>query len=230
MPDLFDRIPQKYSILLTGPKSVDKTALGIDLMMHYLEKGEKVILMSTDSGPERIKSLFSSRRIELGKYSDRFIIIDCFTPWAAAGTPESPEYAMSTQPDVDALRASILKATSRLAGNVHVFIDSASSVFLHNGNLATLGFLHQICAGAGKDYDSVMLILHDKVHEEKTLSEIRTMVNGVIETRSDDELNILMRFARLNGAKTEPGWQQFKVTDTGIVFEDPHARADAQRP
>ncbi len=52
MPDFFETLPEKYAVLLSGPKRVDKTAFCIDLMKHYLSRGETVVYMATDSGPD----------------------------------------------------------------------------------------------------------------------------------------------------------------------------------
>jgi KaiC/GvpD/RAD55 family RecA-like ATPase len=61
--------PENYSLLLTGPPGVGKQYFCIDMANYYLEKGDNVVFLTTESSPEDIEKRGKDIGIDLQAHS-----------------------------------------------------------------------------------------------------------------------------------------------------------------
>jgi len=221
--DFFKTVPERQTVLILGPRGVGKGELCIDYMKYFLEGGGKIIFMITDTSPEKIKEKFLRRGVDLRKHSDRFIIIDCYKAWSSVGGGGGND-SIDSMPDIRSLKLSVEKAVHRLGKPVRIFIDSASTIFLYNDMDATLKFLRQASEKAKSESSSLGFTLHEGVHEEKLMKDIRSIVDGIIAFKLDDDRNTYIRYEALKGKKPESGWTAFRFAEFGIVFGEEKAR------
>lgn len=220
MPGFIEKFPQKYSMLLLGLTGAGKTEFSIELMRYYLERGDRVLFMSTDTDPKKIKERFAYRGMEISKYQDRFIIIDCHTAWKMV-TKGSTEWSMDSSPDVKSLDHSVTKTARRLQKNVRVFVDSLSAIFPYNEKQAMLKFVESLCKRTGIDWDSIMFTLHDRTVEPDIVAELCSIVEGLMEMKLDEDLSRYLRFTFMRNRKVDTYWVRVAMLERGLGFEEP---------
>jgi KaiC/GvpD/RAD55 family RecA-like ATPase len=220
MPSFFNRIPKNYAVLLLGPSGSSKSELSIDFMKHFLDDGDRVVYMITDSSPEKIVKRFSTRNLELKNYASRFVMVDCYTAWAALGKTDGHEWSMDSMPNIKSIRLSLDKAMTRIAPPARIFIDSLSSIFLYNTREDVLEFVRSVCMKMKREGGFAFFVMHDGVHDKTTLDQMRSIVDAIIEMKTDDEARKYIRIVETKPLQGGAGWIPIKVTDTGIVFEN----------
>ncbi len=79
--------PQTYSALLIGLPGIGKAEYCVTLAKDYLEKGERVVYVSTEKRPSDIRKRMKELGVNLETYEgESFLFIDVFT--RNAGTKE----------------------------------------------------------------------------------------------------------------------------------------------
>ena len=218
MPEFFDRIPERYSVLLIGPSGSSKYEFCLDFIKYCIGKNQKVIFMATDTSPEKIRDRLKARGIEMGRLSDRIILIDCYAAWASVSRQEGEGYAMDSMPDAKSLKLSIDKAVARLKQSPCIIVDSMSSVFLYNFKAATIDLIQHLTKKGNGEKGTILFTVHEGVHDTATVNEMRSIVDCVVEMKLDDSRKNYIRITPAKEREVNSEWEPFNVTDSGLKF------------
>ena len=78
-------------------------------------------------------------------------------------------------------------------------------------------FFQMISSRAKTEYGSILYVLHDGVHEERTVCLLESLVDGVVQMRFDENLEREWRIHHYRGRKSSPRWTRFDANKYAFV-------------
>ncbi|MFH1773655.1 MAG: RAD55 family ATPase [Methanobacteriota archaeon] len=206
-----ERFPKSYTILLAGPPGVGKFEYCLDMIGYYLEKGEKIIYITTEQSPNDIKARAKKIGLNLEEYEDKkLIFIDCFS-WSVG--EKYGGFFVENPANLNEISINLDRAVKKLGKPVRIFFYSVSPLFLHNPQTAMTKFFQVLSSRVKSDYGFVLYVLQDGVHDPQLVNTLVYLVDGFIqmEFKEDEKLERKLRIHHLKGIPSDPNWVPFEV-------------------
>ncbi|NOZ77306.1 MAG: hypothetical protein GXO65_06520 [Euryarchaeota archaeon] len=227
--------PGRYAALLIGPPGIGKYEYFLDLVKIYLEKGEKVIFVTTEKAPEDIKARLQEEGFDLDRYEGTdFIFVDIYS--YSSGTKYEKGLHVDNPANLNLISININKALEKVGKPARIFFDSLSTLFLHASEGEIKKFFGTLNSRVKKDNGFILYSLQDEMHDDQTVITLKHLVDAVLEMRFDEgpPLKRQFRVHHAKGLKTTPVWQSFEIGDQGFEFieepEEPPAEAPPSAP
>jgi KaiC/GvpD/RAD55 family RecA-like ATPase len=222
--------PQTYSALLHGLPGVGKSEYCMELVKGYLEKGEKVVYVTTEKSPVAVRKRMKELGVDLDIHEGKsFLFIDVFT--RSAGTKEEKVLYVENPSNLNLVSVRLSEASAALGKSVRIIFDSLSTFFLHASEGEIRSFFESINTKISTDHGFVLFTLHDEMHDEKVVVALKSMVLSVLEMEIGDAPSrkrmFRVTFAK-QGVSYSPDWSEFKITKEGLEFS-PVEEAEAKR-
>lgn len=212
---VIEKFPTVSGLLLKGPPGVGKMEWCLEHISYCLENQKKVAIVCIDHSPEKIRDRALKLGIDLKEYEGKaLVLIDCVSA-SLGGTPREASsdstLHVTCLSNIEQIGMSIAKATSMLDGPVNLFFYSLSPLFLHNTSPVLMKFFQIVTLQTRQRQGFGVFVLHDGVHDERTVDTLSMMVDGVIEMRFNNNLQREMRIHHINGVPTRPNWAPFDI-------------------
>lgn len=213
--------PQKYSVLLSGPPGVGKFEYCLDLVKDWLEKGERVLYITSERGPEEVKSMAEALGLGLEKHeNENLVFIDCYS-WSIGGKYDKG-FSIENAANINEINITAEKAVQNLKSPVRIVFDSLSPLFLYNDASTMTKFFHFLTSKTKTEYGFIIYTMQEGVHDPQIRNTLVYLVDGYIEMQFDEEgdsLDRKLRIHHLKGIPTDTSWKRFKIGDKGFEME-----------
>ena len=156
--------------LIYGPSGTGKTSLCFSLIKSLLENHYTVVFVNIDEEITELKNRYSSYKIAFiqNEKNRRLIFIDAFSAMAELQKSLNP-YAILAKPYAENLNFNIIKAIKDTTKHRFVFIDSISSMLIHDDISLVQKSLCQLYLKSKVMNLHVFLIIIDGMHSRETL-------------------------------------------------------------
>ena len=210
--------PQTYSTLLLGVPGLGKSEYCMHLVKGYLEKGEKVVFVTTEKNPSDIRARMGELGLDMENHEGKnFLFIDVFT--RRTGTQEEKVLYVDNPANLNMVSVKLSEAFDALGKPYRVIFDSLSTFFLHAPETEIRNFFESITTKIKMDGSFVLFTLHDEMHDEKAVVALKSMVLSVLEMDIEDapsrKRKIRAAFAK-EGVPHSTDWFEFKIKKEGF--------------
>lgn len=206
--------PEKSSIMLIGPPGCGKSTLAQQFIAQGIKEKDGCMYVTLDAGPEEIESSMKSFGWKCKSACLSFI--DGYS-WRI-GEPKG-KHVMSNLGNVNELNieiSAVIEEQKKFVGKRSVF-DSISTLLIYANPSLVVKFIPVMLAKEKRAGYTNLLILEEGVHDEKTVTTLNYVTDGVIEFKMEGDKRFL-RVSRMKATKHKRDWVEFKVTDKGIVL------------
>ena len=205
----------QLSFMLLGPLGSGKTTYAEAFLYEGLALGFPAVFVTTDVSPRVIRNDMSRYgwNIEEFEKDGKFVFIDGYSERMGA-LPTGSSRSLSKVEDVTELGIVLTEVLEKLVV-ARVVIDSLSTLILH-ANPETMPRAVQRLSGRLKQGShSIMFILEDGVHEEKTYATFSYLADAVLRFKIDDSGKKSvhsLRMERIRGSDASRTWHDFTIT------------------
>ena len=204
----------QVSYMLVGPLGSGKTTYAEAFLAEGIELGFPAVFVTTDVSPRVIRNDMSRHgwTIEEQEASGQFVFIDGYSE--RMGAPRSGgARSLAKVDDISELGIVLSEVLESLVV-ARVVIDSLSTLILHS-NAATMPRAVQRLSGRiTQSSHSIMYVLEEGVHDEKTYATFSYMADAVLRFRvedTDDGPIHQLRMERMRGTDTSRVWHDFII-------------------
>jgi len=208
-------LPEKSSIMLIGPPGCGKSTLAQQFMSQGIKEKNGCMYITLDSEPDEIQS--SMKSFGWKSSSPQMSFIDAYS-WRI-GEPKG-KHVMSNLGNVNELNieiSAVIKEQEKFKQKRSVF-DSISTLLIYANPSLVVKFIPVMIAKEKRAGYTNILILEEGVHDQKTVTTLNYVTDGVIEFKMEGDKRFL-RVSRMKATKHKRDWMEFKVTDKGIVLK-----------
>lgn len=207
--------PTNSAILLVGPPGCGKSTMSQQFVFEGLKQKQPALYITLDVSPQDVLENMEKFGWKVSKLRDRKLkFIDAYS-WRL-GKPKG-EFALTNLGDLNELNLAITEAisilnTSNIRRNV---FDSISTLLLYADPTLVVKLIPVIIAKGKQANYTQLLILEEGVHDEKTVSTLNYVSDGVIEFKMEEDKRFL-RISRMKATKHIRKWIEFDITAKGI--------------
>ncbi|MFB6135541.1 MAG: RAD55 family ATPase [Halobacteriaceae archaeon] len=194
-------VPPGTNLLVSGPPMTGKRRLAFDVLAAGQRRGEGVIVVTTKDDADRVREEFGRRSSGDGPLG----IVDCVTRQQGMGGVEDEELVRYASSPVDLtgigielseLLRSFYQERDRQQNRV--LLDSLSTLLMYSDLQTVFRFLH-VFTGRVQSADGLGLyVLDSTAHDEKTMSTLKQLFDGVVELRETDDGDVERRLVGLS--------------------------------
>ena len=178
-------VPPGRSLVYYVQPGVEGDVFGMQTLYHHLMQGGKGIYVTTSSAPYTVREHFNEFGWDVGKFEDRFIIVDAYS--ALVGADSDERYVVSDPENIGALDKTLSKAMEELGSGLVVF-EPLSTLMDLCGEEKTLEYVKK-WKKLHMTYDNVFVCNFTAwPYAEETLKQIKeelfdavVMVGGIAE-------------------------------------------------
>jgi circadian clock protein KaiC len=204
----------QLSYMLLGPLGSGKTTYAEAFLAEGLALGFPAVFVTTDVSPRVIRNDMSRYGWNIEEYENdgTFVFIDGYSE--RMGAPKTGSARSLTKVDDISELGIVLSEVLENLVVARVVIDSLSTLILH-ANPETMPRAVQRLSGRIKQGShSIMFILEDGVHEEKTYATFSYLADAVLRFRIEDserKQEHSIRMERMRGSDTSRDWHTFTI-------------------
>ncbi len=200
---LENRLQPGQNILLCGPPFAGKTTLGMQFIFSGLRVGEKGIIITTNDSAGAMRKKASRFGWDTRGYEKegQLKFVDCYAKIAGLiqdeAKTESVFRAGQSSGELEKISIYIAATLSdfwRTGSQVRVIIDNISSLFLYSSFLEVMRFLHTVSGRLKAVEATSMLIVEAGMHDEQTMTAVRSICNGVMLLTNEKDRRYLQGF------------------------------------
>ncbi|MFQ6107608.1 MAG: RAD55 family ATPase [Thermoplasmata archaeon] len=218
---MIDAFPPNSTALLLGPPGVGKFEFSIDYVVDTLENRGRVVFVAVDLHPNEICRWISRYGGDVSTNEGRnFVFVDCYSPTVEDTQNHSGDSAtlrVNSLSNIESIGMCISKAVAGLGKPVRIVFYTLSTLFLYNSPQALAKFFQMISSRAKIEYGSILYVLHEGVHDDRTVCLLESLVDGVIQMRFDENLGREWRVHHFRGKKSQHHWIRFDANRYGFV-------------
>ncbi len=209
-------LPKGSTILLVGPPGSGKTVFCQQFLAEGLKNDQGSLFIALDNPPEEIKENAKGFGWNF-EDKDNFIIMDVYS-WKL-GEELSGKYTVQGPSDLNQLNMTLSDALKELEDvQKRVVMDSASSLTFFTDINSTVRFLQVVSAKTKASGGVFLLTVEKGVHDEKDLSTLNYVADGVIEMKKEDG-DRYISIPRMSKTTEVDEWTEYKITENGIKAE-----------
>jgi hypothetical protein len=168
-----------------------------------------------DHSPGKIRERALKLDINLSRYEGLFLAyIDCVSGSLHERLNEhrsESTLSVTTLSNIEQIGMNIAKATTLLGSQASLFFYSISPLFLHNSSPVLLKFFQIISSQTTERGGQGVFVLHEGVHDDRTMDTLAMMAEGVVEMRFNEHLQREIRVHHIKGIPTRPDWNSFEI-------------------
>jgi KaiC/GvpD/RAD55 family RecA-like ATPase len=220
-----ETFPEKYSVLLTGPPGVGKQYFCIDMANYYLEKGEKVVFLTTESSPEEIEKRGIDIGVDLASFSENLYYVDAYS-WSlrqskSTSTKKRNIIRISSPESLNEMIVKVERIMGFFDGRLRLIAHSMSPFFLHNADKEVIKFIQLLVSRIKEDGSFAFATLQEGVHSPSTVNTLSYLMDGRIEMRffEGEKLEQQIRAHHLKDLATDTRWAPFTIGKSGFKIK-----------
>lgn len=209
--------PANSSILLIGPPGCGKSTMSQQFIFEGLKTKQPGLYVTLDVSPKEIIESMENFGWKLNSYKDRLKFIDAYS-WRIGKT--EGEYTLTNLGNVNELNIAISEVIKILDGSKikRNILDSVSTLLLYADPVLVVKLIPVIIAKAKDAGYTQLFILEEGVHDEKTVSTLNYVTDGVIEFKMEEDKRFL-RIVRMKATDHKRDWVEFNITNKGIIIK-----------
>ena len=208
--------------LLTGPSGAGKTTFCKTFIAKGLSNKETGIYLSTDEDCREIQASIQNLMEEKDRTEGDLRLVDAYS-WRVRGTTGNEPFVAVNPADLTGVMITCHKVCQDVSRPRFVF-DSITNLEVQSGSDTTLKFLQIVTANMRRMSALAFFTLIPTAHDSMFVSKVKTMFDGIFETRIDDtglEITRLFRIFSIKGVSHQTRWIVFTITERGIsMVED----------
>jgi KaiC/GvpD/RAD55 family RecA-like ATPase len=223
MKDLF---PERYSVLLAGAPGVGKQSFCIDLAKHYLNKGEKVVFLTTENSPEDIVARGLDMGVDLKGFEDSLYYLDCYSWSLRQGAKQSDttknRIRISSPESLNEIIVKVERIMGLFKGRIRLIVHSLSPFFLHNEDREVIKFTQLLTSRIKEEGGFILATLQEGVHSPFTVNTLSYLMDGKLEMRfyEGERLDRQIRAHHLKDLDADTRWTAFSIDKTGFNIRE----------
>jgi len=204
-------------MLLIGSPGIGLLEFNVYLAKDYLDQGEIVVFVAVDSRARDVLDLMDSFGVQTPALLGKKLFLLDYHSTLLGSAEEKPASGSGIKniSDLEAIMFNIAAIAKETQKKVHIFLYTLSTLFLYNQPNVVLKFFQISASRIHTEFGSIVVSLHDGVHDERTVNHLMAIADGVIELRFDDDLNKMMRIRNMRGIPTSPQWIPFDIVAAG---------------
>ncbi len=206
-------LPDQSAVLMIGSPGIGVLEFCVALTEGYLEKDDAIVFVAMDTSPADVISMMETFGLPMDKLlGKRIFFLDYHS--CLLGTimeRSSAQDGIRTISDLEGIMFNIAAIAEETGKRVRIFFHSLSTLFLYNQSNVVLKFFQITCSRIRSQYGTAIVVVHEGVHDERTVNHLMAIADGTIELRFDDDLNKMMRIRNMRGYPTSPNWIPFEI-------------------
>jgi KaiC/GvpD/RAD55 family RecA-like ATPase len=204
----------QVSYMLVGPLGSGKTTYAEAFLAEGIALGFPAVFVTTDVSPRVIRNDMSRHgwTIEEQEASGQFVFIDGYSERMGAPKAGSAR-SLASVDDISELGIVLSEVLEDLVV-ARVVIDSLSTLILHSTPAAMPRAVQRLSGRITQSSHSIMYVLEEGVHDEKTYATFSYLADAVLSFRIDDRGQIpvhQLRMERMRGTDTSREWHNFMI-------------------
>ncbi len=204
----------QVSYMLVGPLGSGKTTYAEAFLAEGIALGFPAVFVTTDVSPRVIRNDMSRHgwTIEEQEASGQFVFIDGYSERMGAPKAGSAR-SLASVDDISELGIVLSEVLEDLVV-ARVVIDSLSTLILHSTPAAMPRAVQRLSGRITQSSHSIMYVLEEGVHDEKTYATFSYLADAVLSFRIDDRGQIpvhQLRMERMRGTDTSREWHNFVI-------------------
>jgi KaiC/GvpD/RAD55 family RecA-like ATPase len=224
--------PENYTALLEGSPGIGKFDYCLGLLKTYLEKGEKVVYITTEKAPDEIKAQAKAHDLDIDALEGMsFLFIDIYSH--SSGAKYEKGLMVDNPANLNLISINMSKAVQQIGGGpVRIFFDSLSTLFLHAKPEELTKFVSTLSSRVKTDYGFILYNLQAEMHDPQTVTTLKSLVDAVLEMKYDEGPPMKKKFRvhHAKGLKTTPVWHTFDLTEEGFTIIEEEEEPPAPEP
>ncbi|HVO77959.1 MAG TPA: RAD55 family ATPase [Methanomassiliicoccales archaeon] len=206
-------IPNQCSMLLIGSPGIGLLEFNVSLAKDSLERGEVVVFVAVDGRARDVIETMDSFGVKTSDLLGKRLFMLDYHSTLLGSSEEKPLQGSGVRniSDLEAIMFNIAAIAKETQARVRIFLYTLSTLFLYNQPNVVLKFFQISGSRIRAEFGSIVVSLHDGVHDEKTVNHLMAISDGVIELRFDEDLNKMMRIRHMRGIPTSPQWIPFDI-------------------
>ncbi len=204
----------QVSYMLVGPLGSGKTTYAEAFLAEGIALGFPAVFVTTDVSPRVIRNDMSRHgwTIEEQEASGQFVFIDGYSE--RMGAPKAGSaLSLASLDDISELGIVLSEVLEDLVV-ARVVIDSLSTLILHSTPASMPRAVQRLSGRITQSSHSIMYVLEEGVHDEKTYATFSYLADAVLSFRIDDREQIpvhKLRMERMRGTDTSREWHNFLI-------------------
>lgn len=204
----------QVSYMLVGSLGSGKTTYAEAFLAEGISQGFPAVFVTTDVSPRVIRNDMSRHgwTIDTHEASGQFVFIDGYSE--RMGAPKSgTARSLAKVDDISELGIVLSEVLEQLVVS-RVVIDSLSTLILHSNEATMPRAVQRLSGRVTQSSHSIMYILEEGVHEEKTYATFSYLADAVLRFRINDSSQIpkyQVRMERMRGTETSREWHDFVI-------------------
>ncbi|MHA2406075.1 MAG: RAD55 family ATPase [Candidatus Hermodarchaeia archaeon] len=225
-PILQGGLPPGTSIALVGPPGSGKTCFSLQLALEAINQGRDALYLSTENTPTTIIEQAQNFGIPLPKNPEKNPIqyVDAYS-WRI-GMQKDP-YALSriSNPgNLNEVNLIITDQAKLLKPGSIIIIDSVSGLSLSAPDEQRIRtFVHSLAQRIINLGKILVLILEDEAHDSKLITNLRSLVQGSVHTKTAEDtkgaLRWYLRLYSLIGVNHDTQWCEVNIGKKGLALK-----------
>jgi KaiC/GvpD/RAD55 family RecA-like ATPase len=205
----------QVSFMLVGPLGSGKTTYAEAFLAEGIALGFPAVFVTTDVSPRVIRNDMSRHgwSVEEQEASGQFVFIDGYSERMGAQRTGSAR-SLAKVEDTSELGIVLSEVLEGLVV-ARVVIDSLSTLILHSNPATMPRAVQRLSGRVTQSSHSIMYILEEGVHDEKTYATFSYLADAVLRFRLDDSgptLSHQVRMERMRGTDTSREWHDFEIS------------------
>jgi|Deesub1362A_J573_1020465.scaffolds.fasta_scaffold00057_101 KaiC/GvpD/RAD55 family RecA-like ATPase len=199
---LISDFPSYYTVLLLGPPGVGKREYCLYLLKTWLERGERVIYITSERSPEEIRN---EAKIDLEK---NLLFIDLYSQ--EGGNKHRGYQLLLHLRDIE---IEIEDAVEKLGAPVRIIFDSLSMVFIYTATSLMVSFIQNLTEKVRREYGFIMYTVQEGVHDPRFINTILSFVDGFLQMKFEEGETVEKKFRihHLKGLQYDSSWMPFNL-------------------
>jgi KaiC/GvpD/RAD55 family RecA-like ATPase len=204
----------QVSYMLLGPLGSGKTTYAEAFLYDGLQLGFPAVFVTTDVSPRVVRNDMSRHGWSVDAYekSGQFVFIDGYSERMGAPGSSSTR-SLSKVDDISELGIVLSEVLDKLVV-ARVVVDSLSTLILHSSPVTMPRAVQRLSGRVTQSSHSIMFVLEEGVHDEKTYATFSYMADAVLRFRLEEADPVpihKIRMERMRGTETSRVWHDFVI-------------------
>lgn len=209
------------SALLLGPPGVGKFEFSVEYAVGALRNKGRVIFVAVDMHPVEIRKWIQRYGGDIQRKEGRtFLFVDCYSSTVEdikEPVPSRESLRVNSLSNIESIGMNISRAVERIGRPVRIVFYTLSTLFLYNAPQAMAKFFQTISSRVRTQFGSILYVLHQGVHEDRTVCLLESLVDGVAQMQFNENLGREWRIHHYRGGHPDPSWIDFDTNKYTLV-------------